>query len=70
MTSTAVDSFLEVFVEDPMTGVRALVASNDNDTNETKDARLVFSPSTTAKYVIRASTAVSGQAGVYTLGIY
>jgi hypothetical protein len=70
MASTAVDSFLEVFVEDPTTGIRTLVASNDNDTNETKDSRLVFSPATTANYVIRASTAVNGQTGGYTLGIY
>jgi hypothetical protein len=70
MASTAVDSFLEVFVEDPATGVRTLVASNDNDTDGTKDAKLVFSPGTTANYVIRASTAVTGQTGGYTLGIY
>jgi len=70
MASMALDSFLEVFLEDPTTGVRTLVASNDNDTDGTKDAKLVFSPATTANYVIRASTAVNGQTGGYTLGIY
>jgi hypothetical protein len=70
MVSTALDSFLEVFVEDPATGARTLVASNDNDTEGTKDARLVFTPATPAKYVIRASTAVTVQTGGYTLGIH
>lgn len=70
MTSTAVDSFLEVLLEDPTTGVLSLVASNDNDTDGTKDSRLFYNPTKTGSYVIRASTAAIGQTGGYSLGIY
>jgi hypothetical protein len=70
MASTAVDSFLELILVDPITGVRKLVASNDNvDTSGTKDARLVYFPTTAGYYAILATTAFNGQTGLYTLGI-
>jgi hypothetical protein len=71
MSSAAVDSFLELFLVDPITGVRTPVASNDNvDTSGTKDAKLSYTPTVSATYVILASTTLDGQTGAYTLAIY
>jgi hypothetical protein len=71
MSSTAVDSFLQLFVISPGTGIRGgAVASNDNvDASGTKDARLVYTASSGAYYVIVASTALPAQTGSYTLAI-
>lgn len=70
MSSTTVDSFLQLLRVDPGTGVRTVVASNDNaDTSGTKDARLVYTPVTGAYYVIVASTALPGQTGGYALAV-
>ena len=67
MSSTAVDSFLQLFQID-YTGARTLVFSNDNiDTSGTKDARISFAPGPATPYVIVASTALPGQTGGYTL---
>jgi hypothetical protein len=71
MSSAAVDSFLELLLVDPITGVRTPVASNDNvDTSGTKDARLFYTPTVSGTYVILASTTLDGQTGAYTLAIY
>lgn len=70
MASTAVDSFLELYFGDPTTGVRTLVASNDNvDTSGTKDARLAYTALAAGYYAIFASTALNGQTGGYTIDI-
>jgi hypothetical protein len=70
MVSAELDSFVEILREDPATGARTVVASNDNETSDTKDAGLSYTTTTAANYVIRASTAVGGQTGTYTLGIH
>lgn len=70
MASTAVDSFLELYFVDPTTGGRRPVAFNDNvDTSGTKDARLVYNPTTAGYYVILARTALNGETGAYTLTV-
>ena len=68
MESTVVDSFLELLVEDPATGIGTIIASNDNaDASVNKDARLVYSAARSGYYVIVARTALNGQTGGYTL---
>lgn len=70
MESTAVDSFLELLVEDPATGIRSMIASNDNaDTSGSKDARLAYFAAPSGYYVIVARTALNGQTGGYTLTV-
>ena len=64
MTSTEVDSFLELVRLD---GAR--VASNDNKDATTKDAQLIYTATTTTYYAIFARTAISRQTGSYTLTI-
>ena len=68
MSSTTVDSFLQLFRID-YTGVRTLVFSNDNIDTSTKDARISFTPGPGTYYVIVASTAVPGQTGPYTITV-
>ena len=67
MTSSAVDSFIDIF-RSTQNGL-VLVASNDNKDGTTKDALLTFTASTSAYYVIAARTAVSAQTAGYTLTI-
>jgi hypothetical protein len=63
MSSSSVDSYLELLRID---GLR--VAFNDNkDTSGTKDAQIVYTPSTSTYYAIFARTAVAAQTGPYTL---
>jgi hypothetical protein len=70
MESTAVDSFLELLVEDPATGIRSIIASNDNaDAGGNKDARLAYFAAPSGYYVIVARTALNGQTGGYTLTV-
>ena len=70
MSSTAVDSFLELFRID-YSGARTLVFVNDNmNTSGTKDASISFAPGPATSYVIVASTAVPGQTGGYTLAVH
>ncbi len=64
MTSTEVDSFLELVSLD---GAR--VASNDNKDATTKDAQLTHTATTATYYAIFARTAISAQTGSYTLTI-
>jgi hypothetical protein len=67
MSSSAVDSYLEVRTSDQ---AATILASNDNkDASGTKDARLVYTPTETNYYVIVTRTAVIGQTGAYTLQI-
>jgi hypothetical protein len=64
MTSTQVDSFLELRDFD---GNR--VATNDNKDATTNDAQLVYTATTSTYYRIFARTAVASQVGAYTLTI-
>jgi len=64
MTSTQVDSFLELRDLD---GAR--VASNDNKNATTNDAQLVYTATTSTYYTIFARTAVASQVGAYTLTV-
>jgi hypothetical protein len=64
MTSTQVDSFLELRDLD---GAR--VASNDNKDATTNDAQLVYTATTSTYYTIFARTAVASQVGAYTLTV-
>jgi len=67
MSSSVVDSYLDLRRGNE-TG--PIVGSNDNkDTSGTKDARVVFTATTTSYYTIVARTAVIGQTGAYTLQI-
>jgi hypothetical protein len=65
MTSSAVDSYLELYAE----GNPSILASNDNIDGTTKDARIVYAPPATGFYVIRARSALAGATGDYTLSV-
>lgn len=65
MTSTAVDSYLELVRTDG--SVR--VASNDNKDATTKDSQLVYTVVATGYYAIFARTALNAQTGSYSLTI-
>jgi hypothetical protein len=68
MSSNAVDSYLEIFAA----GTATILASNDNIDGATQNARLSFTPASTAPsgfYIIRARSTASGVTGAYTLAI-
>ena len=66
MTSSAVDSYLELYADsNPPT----LLASNDNIDGTTQNARISYTVTGTAFYIIKARSAGSGATGTYTIAI-
>jgi hypothetical protein len=65
MNSTVVDSYLEVHSGNSAT----ILASNDDVNSSTKNAQLVFTPTTSDFYVIAARSTSAGVTGAYTLGV-
>jgi hypothetical protein len=65
MNSTVVDSYLEVHSGNSAT----ILASNDDVNSSTKNAQLVFTPTTSDFYVIAARSTSAGVIGAYTLGV-
>ena len=64
MSSTAVDSYLELFADSPTPA-----ASNDNIDGTTQNARITFTAPANGYYLIRARTMTAGVTGAYTLAI-
>jgi hypothetical protein len=66
MSSTAVDSYLEIFAD---ASSSTPVASNDSLDGTSPDARITFAPTVNGFYLIRARSATAGATGAYTLTI-
>ncbi len=66
MTSTALDSYLEIFADgNPGTAL----ASNDNIDGSTQNARLTFSAPSAGFYIIRARGKTAGITGAYNFSL-
>jgi hypothetical protein len=63
MTSTAFDAYLEIYNE------AGLVASNDNISAATTDAKLTYTSPTGSLYLISPTSALAGATGSYTITI-
>jgi len=68
MTSTAFDSYLEIYLLD-VNGNAILQASNDNADGTTQNAQLVFNPPGDGFYFFKARSAAAGVTGAYTIAI-
>ena len=69
MTSTTVDSFIDLYAVDH-TGRRTFIGSNDSgDASGSKDARIAYTPANEGYIAIVARSSIDGQTGVYTLRI-
>lgn len=68
MTSTAFDSYLEVYLLGS-NGTGTLQGSNDNADGTTQNAQLVFSPNADGFYYFKARSAAVGATGAYTIAI-
>ena len=65
MSSTALDSYLEIFAD----GNPAVLVSNDDIDGTTQNARVSFSAPSANFYIIRARGKTAGVTGAYTLGV-
>jgi hypothetical protein len=65
MNSSVLDSYLEVHTGNSVT----ILASNDDVNSSTKNAQLIFTPTTSDFYVIAARSTAAGVTGAYTLVI-
>ncbi|HEV7387886.1 MAG TPA: hypothetical protein VGN73_04660 [Gemmatimonadaceae bacterium] len=65
MSSTALDSYLEIFAD----GNPAVLVANDNIDGTTQNARFAFSSTTASFYIIRARGKVAGVTGAYTIAV-
>ena len=69
MTSTIVDSFLQLFRIDPITGDAVFVTQNDDLDAGTKNARITFTATQSSYYAIFARSVPTTTQGPYTLTI-
>jgi hypothetical protein len=65
MSSTALDSYLEIFAD----GNPAVLVANDNIDGTTQNARFAFSSTTASFYIIRARGKAAGVTGAYTIAV-
>jgi len=65
MTSTAVDSYLEITAD----GNSTILMSNDNIDATTQNAQFTFMAGSTGFYIIKARSAAAGATGAYTLAV-
>jgi len=65
MTSSAVDSYLEVYA----IGGTSPLATNDNIDGTTQNAQLAFTAGATGYYIVKARSAAPGATGAYTIAV-
>lgn len=66
MTSSAIDSYLELY---SLQGSATRVASNDDVDGTTKNSSITYTATALGYYFVKAGTAVGGSTGAYTLTI-
>ena len=65
MTSTALDSYLEIYAD----GSSTVLASNDNVDATTQNSQVAFTATSNAFYIIKARSAAAGATGAYTIAV-